>query len=166
LADLQGWLALNAGTLILVLIVLALALAGMVVWLVLRLRRLERHYEVLTTGTDGGNLAEILDAHMRQLHHAMNHVRALDDSVRRLESDACRHVQHLRLVRFNAFRDTGGDQSFVIALADGSGNGGVISTLHSRDATRIYGKPLTAWKSQYPLTDEEVEAIAEVRREA
>jgi hypothetical protein len=63
------------------------------------------------------------------------------------------------MVRFNPFRETGGDQSFALAMADADGNGAVISSLHSRDATRIYAKPLTAWQSSYPLTDEEQTAI-------
>jgi len=44
----------------------------------------------------------------------------------------------MAIVRFNPFRDSGGDQSFAIALADGQGNGVILSSLHARDMTRVY----------------------------
>jgi len=35
----------------------------------------------------------------------------------------------------------------------------IISSLHSRDVTRVYAKPLVGWESSYQLTDEEQQAI-------
>ena len=48
-------------------------------------------------------------------------------------------------------------------LLDEGGNGVVISSLHSREVTRVYAKPLVAWQTNYPLTDEEQQAIARAR---
>ncbi len=135
----------------------------MTIWLALRVARLEQHYSVLTTGTDGGNLLEVLEEHMSQVHLAGDRVQALDEAVHTLQADACHNVQHLGILRFNPFRETGGDQSFSLALADGQGNGTVISTLHSRDLTRVYAKPLKAWQSSYQLTEEEQAAIEQAR---
>jgi hypothetical protein len=39
----------------------------------------------------------------------------------------------------------------------------VLSSLHARDVTRVYAKPLQAWESTYSLTDEERQAIAQAR---
>ena len=50
-----------------------------------------------------------------------------------------------------------------VALTDEDGNGVVISSLHSRDVTRVYGKPLAGWVSPYPLTEEEGQAIKKAR---
>jgi len=69
------------------------------------------------------------------------------------------------LVRFNPFRDTGGNQSFAWAIVDGYGNGVILASLHSREGTRIYAKPLNRWESPYSLTDEEQEAIARARQQ-
>jgi hypothetical protein len=73
-------------------------------------------------------------------------------------------VQGVGLVRFRAFQDTGGDQSFALALADGEGNGVVISALYGRGATRIYAKPVQGWLSPKTLSDEEKQALAQVRQ--
>ena len=53
------------------------------------------------------------------------------------------HLQKMGFVRFNPFNDTGGDQSFCLAILDGNNNGIVISSLHNRDQTRIYAKRIT-----------------------
>ena len=44
-----------------------------------------------------------------------------------------------------------------------NGYGLVISSLHSRESTRVYAKPLVEWESSYALTEEEEEAIAKAR---
>ena len=62
-------------------------------------------------------------------------------------------------MRFNPFSDTGGDQSFSIALLDGAGDGLVISSLFGRSETRVFAKPVQGGQSKYTLTDEEQEAI-------
>ncbi len=73
------------------------------------------------------------------------------------------HIQHVGLLRYNPFSHTGGDQSFVLALADHDGNGAIVNSLHAREGTRVYAKPLTGWESVYTLTDDELEAIAKAR---
>lgn len=52
------------------------------------------------------------------------------------------HFQRLGFQRYNPFTDTGGDQSFTMTLLDDFGNGFVISSLHSRENTRIYAKKI------------------------
>lgn len=48
----------------------------------------------------------------------------------------------VNLVRFNPFNDLGGDQSFILVLLNEQQDGVVVTSLHSRDRTRIYAKPL------------------------
>lgn len=162
----NGWITWNIGWIVPLLAVVALAALGVVAWLAVRLGAVERRYRALTTGTDGGNLQQVLDAHVREVRAAMDCVQELDALARNLERSARRHVQRVGLLRFNPFRDAGGDQSFALALADSEGNGFVLSSLHSRDVTRVYGKPLVAWDSVYPLTDEEKQAIDKARGQA
>jgi hypothetical protein len=69
------------------------------------------------------------------------------------------------LVRFNPFAGTGGNQSFCLALLDGEDNGLVISSLHSREVTRIYAKPIKKGKSAgYQLSTEEIQAIKNAKK--
>jgi len=142
--------------------VAVLALAG-VISLLVRQERLMGQYRYFMTGATGANLEAVLKDHVAQEGQTADQVRAVDKLARRLEKESTYHVQRLAIVRFNPFRDTGGDQSFAIALADGQGNGVILSSLHARDMTRVYAKPLEKWQSAYTLTDEEKQAIGLAR---
>jgi hypothetical protein len=149
----------SAGSVAVIALVLALlALAGAVL-LLARQQRLLGQYQQLMTGTSGGNLEALLNDHVARVHRTTERVKALEKQVRRLETSGYLNFQHLGMLRYNPFHDTGGDQSFAIALADGHGNGVVLSSLHARDVTRVYAKPLLSWESAYSLTDEEKRAI-------
>ncbi len=149
----------NLLLLVLVLAGFVLVAIGLLVWLIIRMRRLERHYKALTTGVAGGSLEAVLEDHVRQVQQATGRVQELDTTVMRVERQSRSHLQRVGFLRFNPFRDTGGDQSFVLALADDDGRGVVVSSLHSREVTRVYAKPLAGWSSPYQLTDEEQQAI-------
>ncbi|MFN2245142.1 MAG: DUF4446 family protein [Anaerolineae bacterium] len=150
----------SAGTMAVVALVLAFLALGGVVLLLARQQRLLGQYQHLMTGTSGGNLEAMLNDHVAKVRETEARVDAVDRLARRLEKAAYFSLQHMGMVRFNPFHDTGGDQSFAIALVDGHGNGLVLSSLHGRDATRVYAKPLQKWESTYSLTDEEKQAIA------
>lgn len=81
---------------------------------------------------------------------------------RRLEADearAQRAIQRVGVVRFNPFADTGSNQSFVLALLDASGDGFVLSSLHSRQQTRVFLKQVKAGRADAAVSEEEAEAI-------
>ncbi|MCX7707799.1 MAG: DUF4446 family protein [Anaerolineae bacterium] len=142
---------------------MAVVAIGLALWLFVRMRRLEQRYKLLMTGVSGGNLEAILEEHIRRVQEAVARVDELNLLVMRLERNNRSHLQRVGFLRFNPFRDTGGDQSFALALTDEGGNGVVISSLHSREVTRVYAKPLVAWQTSYQLTDEEQQAIARAR---
>jgi hypothetical protein len=155
-----GLFSSSAGSVAVIALVLALLALGGVVFLLARQQRLLGQYQHLMTGTSGGNLESILNEHVAQVRGVATRVEAVEQLSRRLEKAGYFSFQHLGVVRFNPFHDTGGDQSFAIALVDGHGHGVVISSLHARDMTRVYAKPLQKWESTYSLTDEEKQAIA------
>jgi hypothetical protein len=97
---------------------------------------------------DGGRLDEIA----REVASLREHASAADDERRHA-------IQHIGLVRFNPFDDTGGNQSFSLALLDENADGVVLSSLHSRTATRMYVKAILGGRSDAPLSDEEQAAL-------
>lgn len=125
----------------------------------LRLARTMRYFEQLVDDVDGANLVEILERQIDLLNEVMERQEALHHGQQELERAFQRAVQHVGIVRFNPFGDTGGDQSFSVALLDGNGNGVVVSSLFSRSETRVFAKPVQQRQSPYTLTREEQEAI-------
>ncbi len=162
-SGLGSWIVWNIGWIAPMLAGLALVGFGLAIWSTIRLHKVESRYRELTRGTDGGSLQELLEAHVREVRNTMDCVQELGGLARELERSGRRHMQRIGFLRFNPFRDAGGDQSFALALTDSDGNGFVASSLHSRDVTRVYGKPLVAWDSVYALTDEEKQAIEKAK---
>jgi hypothetical protein len=155
----------SAGSVAVLALVMALLAMGGAVFMLARQQKVIGQYQHLMTGTSGGNLEEILNDHIAQVRETAAQAEAVDQLVHRLESEAHYDLQHLSIVRFNPFHDTGGDQSFAIALADGYGNGVVVSSLHARDVTRVYAKPLERWEAIHRLTEEEEQAIELAKQE-
>ena len=76
-----------------------------------------------------------------------------------LEEDGRRHVQKVFIVRFNPFRELGGDHSFSLAILDGEDTGIIITSLHTRDRTRVYMKDIKRGKSSFELSVDEKKAL-------
>jgi hypothetical protein len=145
---------------------MAVLLVGFVVLLVLFLRlqsrvnRMLLQYQRLVRGGAGGNLEELLDRQLEMSEGTVARVEELESQQTQLREAMVRTIQRVGLVRFNPFSDTGGDQSFSIALLDGEGDGLVISSLFSRNDTRVFAKPVQRGQSKYHLTEEEQQAIS------
>lgn len=83
------------------------------------------------------------------------------EKIDNLENCSRKYFQKIGIIRFNPFSETGGDQSFSIALLNNEGSGLVISSLHSRERTRIYAKSIEKGKAiGYDISKEEKEAVA------
>lgn len=76
-----------------------------------------------------------------------------------LEEDGKLHAQKISLVRFNPFRELGGDHSFSLAILNGEDSGVLISSLHTRDRTRVYMKEIKNGKSLIELSSDESKAL-------
>ena len=84
----------------------------------------------------------------------------LEKQVRDLQSHGLIPIQRVELERFNPYDDTGGDQSFTIALLNDKGDGVVITSLHARSGTRIFAKDVKAGESsKYKFSEEEEKVI-------
>ncbi len=141
------------------LVVAVVVLGAWVAWLqrseTLLRRRLRR---VLPQGENSG-IDEILDRQLKRIDSLTERIDALNKLHHELESLSQRTIQKVAVIRYNPFADTGGDQSFAIALLDSLGNGVVLSSLHSRTDTRVFAKAVQSGRSKYQLSDEEQDAI-------
>ncbi len=134
-------------------------LALLAILLVRRTSRLDRRLRGLTRGAEGRSLESILDAHLDKVYAVS---RELDELAARsaiLEATQRSAFQRIGLVRFNPFEDTGGNQSFALAVLDARGQGFVVSSLHARSGTRVYGKAINSGVSESTLSAEEAEAL-------
>jgi hypothetical protein len=122
--------------------------------------RLYQHYNTLISGTSKKNIQEILEKTLKEVHVAKKDIDSLIQRCDTIEREGLHHIQKVGLLRFNPFKDTGGDQSFILSLVDANNSGIVVSGLYSRSGTRWYAKKVILGKGvDHTLTDEEKEAI-------
>ena len=124
-----------------------------------RIGDLRRRLDGLTRGEDGANLGEVLDAHLDKVYAVARELDELASRSALLEASGRRAIQHVGLVRYNPFEDTGGNQSFALAMTDAAGSGFIVNSLHSRTGTRVYAKSVTDGRSDGALSAEETEAL-------
>jgi len=130
------------------------------IFLHLNVSRIKQNQQQFFSGKNGADLEKtILDQgkNVKELDRDIQDLYSISNQIHDL---ALKSVHKVGVVRFNPFKDLGGDQSFSIALLDGQNSGLVISALHTREGNRVYAKPVDKGKAlKYPLTEEEKEAI-------
>jgi len=124
--------------------------------------RILQHYNRLTNGVSEKGLKAVLDNLLKESELNKKDIEYLKEYSARIEKDGLLHIQKVGLIRFNPFRDTGGDQSFILSLIDGNDNGVIISGLYSRSGTRWYAKRVANGKGiEHELSEEEKKALRE-----
>jgi len=126
-------------------------------WVLLRSRRLSRLSAFRPQMP--ADLQATVERESNRLDQLTVRVQDLSGRLPVAETRSTLSLQRVGVVRFNPFEDTGGQQSFALAMLDARGSGVVISSLHSRQATRVYLKQITEGKSDTQLGNEEAEAI-------
>ena len=101
---------------------------------------------------DLSRYAEDVENLKEQTQRVLNYCKNLDDEI-----DSC--IQKIGIVRYSAFKDTGSDLSFALAMLDEKNNGVLLNGIYSREMSNIYGKPIKNGKSEYTLSKEEEEAL-------
>lgn len=150
----------NANTMILIILGIWLLVTNVVLF------QIYGKYKRLMKGIKKKKLQDLLENIHSELTEQKTTTKELQSWFEKLEKQEENHIQKLGFVRFNPFSDTGGDQSFCLAILDGHDNGIVISSLHSRENTRLYAKSIKKSKTEgRELSKEETEAVKRAKAE-
>ena len=80
-------------------------------------------------------------------------------SIAEFKEKSKKDLQKIGIIRYNPFSETGGEQSFSIAMLNGNNDGFVLTSHYLRESSRVYAKPVIQGQSKYQLSKEEIEAI-------
>ena len=120
-----------------------------------------------TFGTRDASAAEIAAEALERAEKIESSLDALRPRLSTLEEISKISVQKMGFLRFNPFRDTGGDQSFVLAMLDRENNGVILSSLYTREGARVYAKSVSGGATKYQLSAEEKKVLEEtIQRES
>lgn len=152
---------INSYSTVIALAAIGLSVLAIMLWMInfWRTGRMLKKYKKLINGLETENFEETLIAHMESVNKALNKTREVESAYRLLKKMVENSVQHVGIVRFNAFSNTGSDLSFAVALLDHHANGIVLSSIFGRNESHAYAKPVQNGVSSYHLSDEEAEAI-------
>ena len=147
---------------IVALVVLSLIGIALAVVALVQLRQLSARF---TSALGGDQSADSLETtlirHMARIEEVNDRLAGLENEYERLSITGALASQKISVVRFNPFGDTGGDQSFTLAVLDAHDSGYVLSSIHGRQGTRVYVKPVDFGKSKYQLSTEEDQALSQ-----
>ncbi len=116
-------------------------------------------FNKLTRGVGEVDLKKVLENVISK--EEQNEIKIADIARRTswLEEDGRNHIQKLGLVRFNPFKELGGDHSFSLAILNAEDSGIIVTSLHTRDRTRVYMKDIKNGKSSFELSEDEIKAL-------
>jgi hypothetical protein len=123
------------------------------------------HYRRLTSGVTKKDLKSVLEKILKNIKSNEKQIKEVFKKSKELEEKGNFHFQKIGFMRYNPFKTTGGDQSFILSLLDGEDNGVVITSLHSREMTRIYAKPVKGGEGEkYKLSAEEKGVVKSAKK--
>lgn len=136
---------------------------GLVVWLIILTKKysaIMSKAEILFADQTPGNLLEVVKKYLKNVKDVEDHCYSLDKDLKKIAKIAEKGLFKTGFIRYNPFGDVGGNQSFSVSLLDNENSGYVISSIHSREGTRVYAKKIDKGDSDYNLSEEEKKAIS------
>ncbi len=147
------WAFLGLLLCIVVLLVMLVRLKG-------KISRFEKAYTALQTYTSGQTLDGVLDQYMSDVENLKERTELNEVKIGSIEGQLKISVDKMAIQRFNAFeKGSGNDLSFTFAMVNSEGDGMVLTSIQTREDSRLYAKPLNRESSSYPLSEEEVRVI-------
>jgi len=141
------------------LFIITVGFIAITIFLLVRLFILEKRLTRLFSGRRANDFEDVIDEFVKTARQLDDRTKMIAQEIDNINNRLARALQKIHTVRFNPFRDQGGNQSFATCLMDEKGDGVVISSLYSRDKVSVYAKPLVEGKSEYELSEEEKEVI-------
>ncbi len=132
---------------------------GFIILLVNNINMNKKYKNFMKKLGKGKDLEEDLENFMYKVDRVEKQNAEITNFCKSLDEDISKCIQKVGILRYSAFKDTGSDLSFAVALLDEKNDGVVFNGIYSREMSNIYAKPVEKGNSKYTLSDEEVEAI-------
>lgn len=146
-----------------IILIINIALIALYILNSIKLRKLRTNYsEFMTKLGKGNNIDEMLQKYVENVEDIKKENEEIERYCQKLDNDSKENLKKIGLVRYNAYKDTGSNLSFALALLNEKDTGIVLNGIYGRDTSNIYAKSIINGKSEYALSKEEEEAINQV----
>jgi hypothetical protein len=140
-------------------ILLMVLFIGFLILLIRTANLNKRYREFMLKLGKGKNIEEDLENYIYRVEKVEKQNSDLQLVCKEISNQMSGCIQKIGIVRYNAFKDTGSDLSFALALLDENNTGVVMNGIYSREMSNIYAKPVENGKSSYTISAEEKLAI-------
>lgn len=128
----------------------------------IKLQKYKKNNELIMKKIGNGkDILELLRENNKKIEDVELINKELKTYIDKLENKTDRCMQKIGFIRYNAFRDTGSDLSFALAILDQNNTGIILNGIYSRETSNIYAKSIVNGKSEYRLSEEETKALNE-----
>lgn len=125
----------------------------------LKIKRLMARYESFMNGKDAENLADAIEENFKQMNEIQKDYEEtksdIDETLQELKST----FHKMGIVKYDAFKEMGGNLSFTLCLLDDVNTGFILNTMHGRDSSYTYIKEIIKGEAYATLGEEEKEAL-------
>ncbi len=147
-----------AGVLTLVALLVAAASLVLAVLVIVDLRRLKRPFRGMAAVYEKKGAEQALEELLRGIDENREFLRTHSDDIKRIFRLLAACYTGTGLVKYNAFEDIGGMQSYSLCMLTREKNGYILTNLVGRTSTRGYALDVRDGKPSRNLSDEEKEA--------
>lgn len=148
----------NGTFLITLLIINLLLIIGLIINTI-RISKINKENKELIAKLNGTDIKTDLKEYIHRVEGVEQKTDTIINYCKNLENTLTGCIQKIGIIRYSAFRDTGSDLSFALALLDSKNNGVILNGIYSREMSNIYAKPVVNGEATYTLSEEEKQAL-------
>ena len=126
----------------------------------LKLKKINKNYKSFMKKIgNGNNIEEMLQKYITKVEEVNSKSEEILNYCTRLDKDISLCIKKIGMVRYSAFKDTGSDLSFALALLNDNNDGVLLNGIYSREMSNIYAKQVNQGKTNVKVSDEEKQAL-------
>lgn len=127
---------------------------------IIQLKKINKNYKKFMKKLgNGNNIEEILNNYINKVEDVDNKNKEIIKYCEKLNNEISICIKKVGMVRYSAFKDTGSDLSFALALLNDNNDGVILNGIYSREMSNIYAKQIKNAKSNNKLSEEEAKAL-------
>lgn len=124
-----------------------------------RITKLMNRYEKFMKGKNAKNLSAAIEENFQQMDKLQQAYTSNEEKMDKTLHNLTSTFHKLGIVKYDAFKEMGGNLSFALCMLDDTNTGFILNTMHGRDSSYTYIKEITKGEAYATLGEEEKEAL-------
>lgn len=150
-----GYICIGIACLIVILFIL-------VFFAIARQNSLIKKYRVFMGGDkDVMTMEQMFESRLGEIERLEKKNEKIVKKIMEMDNTILGTYQKMAIVKYDAFREMGGNLSFVLSMLDKNNSGFLLNSVHSRDACYTYIKDVIRGNVRVELSEEERQALQE-----